>query len=103
MTFIFMLSVAVMVINLPIYFFLLRIFLGYIKSEHSEKWSELGQPSVVANNTLANNVSTLSFLYRKKYTQYDDEKLNEIADRCRISLIIGVVSFAVALVSVFIV
>jgi hypothetical protein len=51
---------------------LMHSFLQELKSRHPNVWESLGRPSVVANNSIANSLAVLRFLWRKEYKDLGD-------------------------------
>jgi hypothetical protein len=62
-------------------FILYHGFLTYLKLNHSEKWKELGSPTLFVNNSMKTNLIIFSFLKNKEYLKMNDFSLIKISRR----------------------
>jgi hypothetical protein len=67
----FLLFISLLVTNI--------FFLRRLSTRHVETWTQLGRPSLIRNNSIANNFSTLRFLRKKEYVALQDVVLTRLA------------------------
>jgi hypothetical protein len=79
-----------------VYLYLANQVIAKLKTEHPEVHSELGNISLVKNNTITNSNKFCSFLFKAKYKQLNNEALTKLADPARYLLISGIVLAVIA-------
>src|SRR5271154_5424755 len=74
---------------------LTKRFLDELKTRFTDKWTELGKPSLFLNNSIGNNISWLSYLWQKKYLSLNDPAFSNRCSTARrfsiFSLCVGVI------------
>ena len=73
-----------------VYLYLAKKIIVKLKSEHPEVYSELGNISLIKNNTIANSSKFFSFLFKAKYKHLSNEELTKLADPARYLLVSGI-------------
>jgi hypothetical protein len=46
-----------------------------LETRQPEKYEVMGKPSLIANNTLSNNITTVKFLLKREWREFDDSGL----------------------------
>ncbi len=69
--------------------------LSRLRIQHVQTWEALGRPSLFMNNSMANNLSVLKFLWRRDYLTLGDDGLIRLADFLRIYQLVYACFFAV--------
>jgi hypothetical protein len=59
-----------------------------LRERHSEHWEALGRPTLVTNNSPANSLATIRFIFRRGYAHWDDPQFIKLADFLRIFWIV---------------
>ncbi len=77
-------------------------FLSILKERYSEKWNELGRPTLIKNNSIKNNIAVLKFLKNRDYLTMGDKQLTNIAILLWTFAYIYIVVFVITLVSCYI-
>lgn len=80
-------------------FFLNANFLRRLETMHQEKWSELGRPTLVLNNSIKNNLATFYFLKNRDFEALNDAELTKRCDLLWLCLRLYFVLFVLTLVS----
>jgi len=62
-------------------FALTSAFLKVLRERHPAVWESLGEPSLFLNNSIANSLAVLRFLWRKDYEALNDP---DFAERARV-------------------
>ncbi|MGH2620294.1 MAG: hypothetical protein ACRDHG_06945 [Anaerolineales bacterium] len=68
-----------------------RGVLAHLETRHPGTWVELGKPTLVWNNSLANNLTFLRFLIRRQFRGLNDPQLEA---SCRFLLFLYGLGFA---------
>ncbi len=55
------------------------LFLRRLQRRHPAAWSELGKPTMIWNNSLANSLAMAAFVYRSRYRVLHDPVLSRLA------------------------
>jgi len=53
--------------------------IGALRNRHGERWKELGSPTLIHNNSIANSRRLRAFLKNREYEQLDDAALSRLA------------------------
>ncbi len=89
---------AILIIAFCIGVIALNKMLKLLKQKHHQKWIDLGKPTLLGNNSIANNQAVFQFLSKKEYEEIEDPDLNSICKFNKLFLEIYFCVFAVALV-----
>ena len=73
-------------------------FLRDMRTRHVAVWESLGSPTLIANNSISNNLAVMRFLWRKEYQSIDDPDFVSLARTVRIYSIAYLAFFALVLV-----
>lgn len=76
-------SIPVIFIGCTLYVFYLYRLLTYLKLKLPTQWQELGSPSIIANNSIQNNILLLKWLLSRNYLKLEDKKVTRLGERCR--------------------
>ena len=60
-----------------------------LKISHPEKYSELGEPHLIWNNSIRNNFRFLGFLRDKDYLRLNDPDLENLCHSCGIAFVLS--------------
>ena len=60
-------------------FFMHWLFLNQLRTKHGEVWKDLGSPTLFSNNTVANSLRVMGFLWRFEYHALGDARLTRCA------------------------
>lgn len=93
LAFLLVMCFGVVAINLPVYFFLLYRLNSYMQTNHQGLWESRGSPTILANNSISNSSSMVTFILSKDYLKSDDGVLHAKGARCRASLLVGLGAF----------
>ncbi len=89
---------AVTLVVYLIYLGVYRAFLKRLESHHPEVWNELGKPTLVLNNGIANGWATGKFILLSRYRALEDESLSRLGVAVKCLLLVGLVLFVVLVV-----
>ncbi len=64
---------------------------------HQNLWEKLGKPTMILNNSIANNLSVLRFLWKKEYEKTKDSELIAVCRFNRIYFQIYLIFFGIVL------
>ncbi len=76
------------------------IFLRFLRTRHPEVWRELGEPSMIRNNTAAMSVRISGYLFSRRYRNLPDRTLVRIFDALlflQIAVLFGLAYFCLSL------
>tara|TARA_B100000809_G_scaffold242882_1_gene267370 strand:+ start:455 stop:874 length:420 start_codon:yes stop_codon:yes gene_type:complete len=79
-----------------VYLYLANQIIAKLKSEHPEVYSELGNISLIKNNTIANSSKFCSFLFKAKYKPLNNGELTKLAEPARYLLVSGIALAVIA-------
>jgi hypothetical protein len=81
-----------------------HIFLSRLRSRHSQTWEALGRPTLFLNNSIANGLAVLRFLWRRDYRALGDDEFAGFASFLRgymtVYLVVFVLTIAVFVTSI---
>ena len=83
----------------PIYFHFLERFLDRLRTEHVEKWQELGSPMLGLGNL--GRSSLINYITKQGYLTLKDDKLLELGFMARAYLITSLSLIGIMFLSVF--
>lgn len=61
-----------------VWFYLCHKLFNLLKQSHPSVYETLGNPSLLSNSTLANNVSLIKFLFGRHWRELDDPSLSKL-------------------------
>lgn len=81
------------------------LFFKHLKKEHSEKWNELGRPTIILNNSIKNNISMSFFIKNREYEKLNDPELTRLGNKVRrqMMLYLPVAGFAIVCTTILII
>ena len=78
LVFIFVAVFAALFISVFFWFYLCMMFDRYLEQRHPEKFVELGEPHIIKNNTISNNILFFRFIFGNGWKELSDPKLNRM-------------------------
>ena len=73
-----------MFITVISWFIMCRKLFSILKSEHPDKYNEMGNPGLFINNNLKSNYKLLKYLVKKEWEPLNNEKLSKVSNFMRI-------------------
>jgi hypothetical protein len=83
------------IVGMTLQYFLLRI----LRAKHPSTWEALGRPTLIANNSPANSIAVLRFIWRKDYSELDDAEFTRLADAVRLFMVLYFIFFGCVLLA----
>src|SRR5437899_12442898 len=84
------LYVVFVMIFVFIYLYYYRALTSYLEKNHTEKWRELGDPSLT-HTTVSNNINMTVFIFSRKHIGFNDARLSESVKITRTLFIVTLV------------
>ena len=53
-------------------------FLRLLRTRHEERWISPGKPSLILNNSIANGIAVMRFLWRREYMELEDQQITRL-------------------------
>lgn len=72
--------------------------INVLKTKHTKLWHSLGNPTLLLNNSIRNNMQLLNFIQNKSYLEYKDQELIRVASFLRIFNILFIVAFTIVFI-----
>jgi len=69
-----------------------------LKSNHIEKYKEMGEPSFFYNNSIKSSFATIKFLFKREHKNFNDKALSILSD----GMLIFLTVYAILLIGLFI-
>ncbi len=71
-----------------------KAFLEALRERHPAAWEELGSPTLIWNNSIANSLRSQRFLWASRYIGLEDAELNRLASALKVVSVLYAVIFA---------
>jgi hypothetical protein len=75
--------------------------LSILRDRHVSKWRELGSPTLVKNNSPANSLAVLRFLWRREYAALSDRHLSRVCRTLSILYLVYTVNLVTLVALIF--
>jgi len=76
-----------------IWFGMITALFQRLKSKHSKKYKEMGEPHLIQNNTMKTGRTTLKFLCKREHKSLNDKPLSILGDFMLVFGIIYIILF----------
>ena len=76
-----------------------KCILALLKTDHPQKWNELGNLGVIKNNSIGNSSKFVMFLLKSEYKTLHNVELTQKANKARLLLIAGYLMAALAFIA----
>ncbi len=81
--------IVLLIVSNSIYLLRIKKLIAYLKKEHGDEWSRLGEFSLIENNSLRNAKTMYRYLKSKEYEKLSDPELSTLARKTLFSLYFG--------------
>lgn len=85
-----------------VYMIYFRNFLKLLKSKYPIKFKELGEPTLIMNNSPNNSIRTIKFLFSKDKLILEDSELLKMNLITKNLLIVAIIGFVILLIMSFV-
>lgn len=83
-----------------VWFYLCYRLFKILEKRHPEKYHSMGEPSLIMNNSISNNINFMKFLFRREWRQFDDPGLAVLGKSMLVFFAIYTVGFLALFLSV---
>jgi len=95
---VFFVCFAMLFAMVPIWFSLITNLFRILRARHPEKYSAMGNPTLIMNNSLANNIATLRFIWRREDKALGDVGLSKLTGFMKVFLMVYTVIFLIVVI-----
>jgi len=84
---------AVLFCSVFVWFYLCHRLFKILKTRHPEKYASMGSPTLIMNNSLANNIAFMKFLFKREWRSLNDDGLTSLGQGMLVFFCIYLVGF----------
>jgi hypothetical protein len=84
---------GVMFVSVFVWFGLCHRLFKLLEARHPEKFSEMGRPSLIMNNSVSNNISFMKFLLKREYRELNAPLISNLGRAMRVFFVVFCVVF----------
>jgi hypothetical protein len=84
-------------------FVLMYVFLYRLRTQFTQAWKALGEPTLILNNSVKNSFATMRFLWRREYVALGNSRFSRFAGFLRTYMVCYLVLFIAVFVLTFVV
>ena len=63
-----------------VWFVLVKILFVRLERKHPDKYKDMGEPSLIWNNSMKTNWAFMKFLFRREHKTFDDPSISRLSD-----------------------